>query len=71
MNQETEGNLFGLLLLILNVGSWLLTGYWAWQVTEPEGFFDLIGFAIVWAFFGWIATYAIAIVLGILFNVGK
>lgn len=54
-NSETTGGAIAIVMLIGTIAAIIGSGYYAWQWTEPDSFFDALKFLILWAILGYVA----------------
>ncbi len=61
----------GFLLMLATIGSWLASGYLAWNWVEPDNFVGAFLFLFAWAFFGYVIDIVIGAVLTFIFGMFK
>lgn len=47
------GALLGILVIGLQIAGVVLTGMWAYDIVEPNGFFGFLGFLVFWGILEW------------------
>jgi hypothetical protein len=62
-SSDGAGAGLGFLLVLVTIGSWLGSGYLAWNWIEPHSFGSTLLFLFVWPLFGYFTDTVLALVI--------
>jgi hypothetical protein len=64
MSNSSDGAGLGFLLVLVTIGSWLGSGYMAWNWVNPHSFGSTLVFLFVWPICGYLVDTVLAFVIG-------
>lgn len=63
MSNSSDGAGLGFLLVLVTIGSWLGSGYMAWNWVNPHSFGSTLMFLFVWPICGYLLDTVLALVI--------
>ncbi|PIY09171.1 MAG: hypothetical protein COZ18_08465 [Flexibacter sp. CG_4_10_14_3_um_filter_32_15] len=63
MSNSSEGTGIAFLFVVVTIGSWLGSGYMAWNWIEPHSFGSTLVFLFVWPLCGYLVDTVLAFVI--------